>query len=576
MWQKFQKDWAVYWGREKEKGFAGFISEENFFLILEIDEILERQIGQKFLTLIKEGINSEEINHLTDFEEYIGEKIKEVNLPTAFSLSAGFVRDNILYLKTINQGEVYIYRAGKLVSIIRGNLSASGFLQENDLIIFTSTHFIEVMGAAEELRRFLDKRSPNQIVEEITPILKGKNDQGVIALFVQFKKEAEDKVFKTSIIDEVIKVYRKGVFLSQKGGGRKAITFLAVVFIFLTLVWSVIFGYQRRRQTAIQKKYQLTKSVILQKLEEAEESSFFSISKSQSLIKEAKREVETLKKEVGSIKQTEELAKLIKERESQIFKKEEKRGEEFFDLAVDERQAKGDRFYLEEDLVAILDRGRGVIYILSLTKKSLERKRFDEIKKAQLLASFKQQVIFYVAEEGLYKINSEGKLKKIIEKDKDWGNIVDFWIYNGNLYLLDEGKSEIYKYLVTEEGYSAKTYYFKGVKFGLKDANSLAIDSSVYIGFSDHIFKFTAGSKDEFKTSFPDASVNITKIFTTKDLEKVYAWDKSKGAIYILGKNGTYEREINSAILKQASDFIVYQGSAYILLGGKIYKITLD
>ncbi|MFN4212970.1 MAG: hypothetical protein ACK4FL_03365 [Microgenomates group bacterium] len=571
----FKKNFAVYLGAEKEEGFTGFISEKNFFLIIQVEEGLEKEVGQEFLSLVKKDFALATFDNLADFEGFISKKITEKNLPAGFSIAAGFIRNNILYLKTIGQGEVYLYRAGKLVPIIKGDLSASGYLKPADLVVFTTASFMEKMGGEKEFLGFFDKKNPSEIVDNITPILKGKDDQGIIALLVQFKKE-EEVVFRLSVIDKILNWYRNTAAYSQQMRRKKTITFLAVVIIFFILVWSVGFGYQRRRQATMQKKIQLTKSLILQKLNEADETSFFSISKSKSLIDEAKNEVEKLKKEVGSKKQIEELVKLIKEKENQILKKEEKKAEEFFDLAVDDKEARGDRLYLDNDLALILDQKRGTIYILSLAKKSLERKKFNEIKKAQLVASYQEQIIFYVPGEGLYKIDSEGKLKEVIKNDKDWGNIVDFWIYNGNLYLLDEQKAQIYKYLPTEEGYSSKTSYFKGGSFGLKDANSLAIDSSVYVGFADHIFKFTAGSQDEFKTSFPDSSVNITKIFTSKDLEKVYAWDKRKGAIYVLGKNGTYERQINSETLKKAYDFIVFQNSAYILVEAKIYKISLD
>ncbi len=572
----FQKNFAVYLGEELEKGFTGFISEENFFLILMVEEGLSREDGQEFLAMVKKELLLKKINNLADFEGYLNEKIKEKNLPAVFSLSAGFVKDNILYLKTIGQGEVYIYREGRLVPIIKGNLSASGYLKFDDLVVFTLTSFIEVVGGEKELAGFFDRKAPNEIVDELTPVLKGKDDRGIVALFVHFKEKEKESMADTSFSDKLISLYKETVIFSRKAGPKKTFTFLAVVLIFLILVWSVGLGYQRRKEAMIKKRIEAGKSVISQKLTEADEVSFLSPSKSQNLIDEAKDELKKLEKEIGRRREIEELKTMIRKGEDKILKKEEKNAEEFFDLTIDDKQAKGERIYLDGDLAAILDRGQGVIYIFSLSKKSLERRKSNEIKKAQLLALYQDEIIFYVSGDGLYKIDSEGKLKLVVEKDKDWGNIIDFWIYNGNLYLLDEAKSEIYKYLSGETGYSDKISYFKGGRFGLKDANSLAIDSSVYVGFSDHIFKFTAGSQDEFKTSFPESSVQLTKIFTTKDLEKVYAWDKSKGVIYILAKNGGYERQVNSEILKKASDFVVYQTSAYILVGPKIYKISLD
>jgi hypothetical protein len=65
-------------------------------------------------------------------------------------------------------------------------------------------------------------------------------------------------------------------------------------------------------------------------------------------------------------------------------------------------------------------------------------------------------------------------------------------------------------------------------------------------------------------------------VITSKDLNKVYNWDKKNAAIYILGKNGTYEREVRSVIFARGSDVVVYDKAAYILMKEKIYEVNLD
>ena len=485
-------------------------------------------------------------------------------------------------------GTVYLRRKNQFARIIGGEKTASGYIEENDLFLFTSSRFTDTFGGEKELVKIFNHKTPHQILDEITPRLKGNNDEGLIALFAQFHKErsveelsSEEALFISKekpwekILNGVQTLYKKTQDSVNQQGKKRTLTFIMVVIVSLILIWSVGFGYKRRTEAGIQKKINSSREIIIKKLDQADEASFLNLSQSLDLISEAKGEVDKLKKEVGEKrKEIGELNKLITERENKITKKEEKNYEEFYDLTIDNKNAQGNKAYLESDQLVIVDNNQGNIYNLSLTKKSLDKKSFKEIKNAQLLASYNNEFIFYTT-NGLYKIDSQGNIKKIIDKDNDWGNIVGLWIYNGNLYLLDSRKSEIYKYLVAENGYSAKTSYFKGGESGLKNSNSLAIDSSVYVGFTDHIFKFTAGVQEDFKTSFPETNIAINKIFTNKEVEKVYAWDKTKGSIYVLGKNGTYEREINSSILKQTNDFVVYNNAAYILAGAKILKIGL-
>lgn len=587
----FQKDIVFYLGREKENGFSGVIAENGYLIVVEIDEGLTTKEGREKLSQLKDAIITATITKLSDFETAISEKIKEVNFPANISLAAGYVKETVLYLKTIGAGKIYLRRGNKFGEIIEGEQSASGHIHGQDLFLFTTDHFINKFGGEREIKNICSHKKPHEIIDEITPRLKGNDDQGIIALFAQLntiEETKEEPSEEEPLFTSSPRFWRKGIFTLQslyaraqaysaQAGERKKYTFIAIIIVFCILVWSVGLGYIRRNDANLNRKIQSSRERISQKLDQADEASFLNLSQSMTLIAEARKDFEALKKDIGDKKQKElqEIDSLIREKENKITKREEKKYDEFYDLAFDNKQARGTAMYLSVNDLSILDNNQGIIYVLSLTKKSLDKRSFSEIKSARRIAQYQNDLFFFSDQSGIYKITSEGKLTRAIEKDKDWGTIVDFWIYNGNLYVLDEAKNEIYKYLVAENGYSNKTSYFKGGEAGLKDANSLAIDSSIYVGFPDHIFKFTGGAQDEFKTSFPDANVYISKIFTTRDLEKVYAWNKEQGSLYILGKNGTYEKEIYSSILKQIDDFVVFENTAYLLSGGKIYSITL-
>jgi len=594
----FQKDVVFYLGKEKEDGFSGVIAEDGFLVVLEVEDGLSRDEGREKLNLLKEYLVTASILHLSDLETLIHEKIKEYNLPANVSLAVGYVKDTILYLKTVGMGKVYLRRGNQFGEIISGEQSASGRIHEQDLYFFTTDHFIQTFGGEKEVKKIFDHKKPHEIIDEITPQLKGNGDEGMIALFAQFNKKEEVFVEETKeehmekapeplfisktkpwekIAYAFQKLYAKTQEYSQEAGPKKKYTLIAVIIIFLILVWSVGLGYSRRNDANLEKKIQVSKENIRQKLAQADEAAFLDVPRSLVFISEARQELEKLKNDVSNKKQKElnEINEMITNEENKITKKEEKKYEEFFDLAVDNKEAKGIKAYLDDDNLSILDTAQGIIYTLSITKKSLGKEQFQEIKNAKEIAHYQNDTLFFT-NDGFFKVTKDGKLNKIIAKDPDWGDLVDMWIYNGNIYVLDRGKDQIYKYLVAENGYSNKTSYFKGGSAGLKDSNSLAIDSSVYVGFSDHIFKFTAGVQDEFKTSFPDSNIHIAKIFTTKDLEKVYALDKEKGSIYILGKNGTYEREAHSPVLKQTDDMVIYQNKAYLLSGQKIYVMDLE
>lgn len=604
---------AVYLGREREDGFSGFIVEDNFCFVLEVEEGLSSEKGREVLDKLKKDTLSSDIKNLAELDEFLVKEIKEINLPSHFSLVSAILKEDVFYLKTIGNGEIYLRRNQEFAKIISKANTASGYVEINDLYILTTSSFADKIGGEENIKEIFNNKDPSQIVDVLTPELKGKDDKGIIALFLKLKEqdaplkeeieekegveekdqEFEEKESKSTKQEE--KIHLKQSFFnsliitlrnkinslgirSEGTGKKKILTFVIVAIIAVILVWSVVMGNKRRNEKRITKLIENTKEVVNKKLARAEDNSYLNVSKSLSLISESRAEVDKLINELGDKRKDEtlELLNLIKEKENEIMKKEQKESSEFFDLAVDNKQAKGSKMYLNKDTLAILDDKQGIIYSLSMSKKSYSKSKHSEIKQAKYIAAYGNYILVFT-KEGVYKASDDGKIKLVIEKDKNWESIEDIWIYNGNVYLLDAGGDEIYKYLVAEKGYSKKSSYFgKGQSVNLSNANSMAIDSSVYIGFKDYGLKYTGGLQDGFSTSFPEKDVSIKKWFTNKESNKVYAWNKEKAAVYILDKSGAYEREINSDAFKNADDIIAYEDDIYALYESKIFKVSTD
>ncbi|MDO8610015.1 MAG: hypothetical protein Q7R95_05675 [bacterium] len=606
----FKKEVAFYLGTEFEKGFTGYIAENNLLLILSVHEGLSHEAGRGYLSEIKEKLSTESIHSLNDLDVQLGELINHFNLPSNFSMAIGYSKDAILYLKTFGKGRVLLRRGNNFAQIIGNDQTASGYIHSEDIVVFTTTDFIELFGDLIELKKEFDHKKPHVILNDITPKLKSKNDEGTIALFAQFDKEnvvveslnvnTENEIQNTyqdissepivsesifvshvypwdRIIQSIKSIYTNTVLNANETGRKKYMTFIVVILIAIAFFWSVILGYNRRGSASMQKKIAITKEMVIQKLSQVDEVAFLNLPRALVLLNEAKQEVVVLKQQFGDRKEVNDISALILVKENSIVKKEEKSFEEFYDLTLDNKQAKGDTITLFGENVSILDRNQGSIYTLSLTKKSLSKKTVIELKTASSIGLYENTTFVFSPDNGIYLIDENNKIKKIINKDKDWGILIGLTIYNGNIYLLDKSKDEIYKYVSIENGYGDKTSYFKsGEAISLVNSNSLSIDSSLYIGLNDSMVKYTTGVKDSFKTTFPEGSILITKIFTSKNADKVYAWNKSKGSIYVLAKDGAYEKEINSSILTKAIDFVVYDNSAYLLYGSKIFKISLN
>lgn len=563
---------ATYHTLKPEIFVRSFISN-NVFMSVEVKSSLD-EILVKNIDLFFKKITFSTIDKIADLENLVYDGLKEFNLPTSISVSLGYVRENIFYLKTIGDGMIFIKRQNNFVRLIESDNCATGYIKEDDLFIFTVTDFVHSIKGEKEIKKYLTKTNPHEIVESINTKTNPQDREG-IAFFVSFNKERE--IASTDFQEEMEPLTLIKPNENNPKSKKKTITFVIVIIIFVILVWSVGLGYSRRLEAGRVEKIKKSEDLIKQKLDQAIEVAFINLPRSKALIAESRDELASLTKSLGTAKTDDlkRIADLINEKENGILKKDEKMPTEFYDLALEGKNIQTLKMTLYGDNLTVLS-NEGKIYVLSLSKKSLETKTYPEIKKAQSLASYESVIFFYIPGGGIYKIDND-KLKKVINNDSEWGNILDFTVYNANLYLLDQSKHDIYKYMSGDnDNYSEKQSYFgTGESSILNNPNSLSIDQSIYVGQSDKISKFTSGARDDFNTTYPEDNISIIKVYTARDLDKVYVWDKNKGSVYVLGKNGMYEKQITSTAFNKANDLVVYKDSIFILLGTKIYQIGL-
>ncbi|HEX7542571.1 MAG TPA: hypothetical protein VF385_00610, partial [Patescibacteria group bacterium] len=390
----FKQDIGFYLGHEKADGFSGFVDENNLFLAIEIEAGITPDSGRELTAFIREKISVIMIENLPQFDSFISNIIKERNLPSGFSLSVGYLKGNIFYLKTVNQGKVYIRRNNKLVLLIDKDETASGYIKEEDVFIFTFNRFMKLLGEESGLNQKFDHRPISDIIDEITPELLAKDDLGTAALFLKLKK-IEEELKPTNNFFE--KSEKKPFTFNLKDfylrfGKQKTLTFITIFILGIILFWSVGLGYMRRSSENNQKKINLTKDLISQKLDQAEQVSFLNMSSALSLIADSKEEVNKLAPllatKSGFAEQVKELKKMITDTENKILKKEEKNYTEFFDLTVDNKDANGDKFYLFNDQLLILDKSNGVLFNFSLNNKSLDKDQSNNVKNSSLIALF--------------------------------------------------------------------------------------------------------------------------------------------------------------------------------------------
>ncbi|MBI1863537.1 hypothetical protein HYS00_05475 [Candidatus Microgenomates bacterium] len=542
-----------------------FIAEHGFYCYL-VSAGSPAPVLQVMLQKVSQEIATLSFETGREFEDTLLEKFKKAGAPPEASIACVSYRNSRLFVLTQNQGELYIQRGGKTIKLLDGNRHAMGALQDDDVFILSTSASASALNPQGGWGAYLEGSDISALdisglilttsVVEVEEVRGERRN----APPVKEKKERKPPAFVTNILAM---------------DRRRLLMLGGLGFIALLLVASLAFGLIRRASDRRLKQIAYTKDEVAQKLQQAEDVAFLNSGRAAGLINDAKHDISELKASVGggNTKEIKELQDMVSAKESTIFKKEDKQPSEFFDLAVEDKNAHGTLMARSGDRAAIVNPD-GTVYILNLEKKSLD-KQASGVKNAVAVA-LGDTSTFVLGTNGVVQIDEDGKAKKVIEKDSDWGTVAAMAVFNNNVYLLDSGKGLITKYTPTADGYGGKSSYIKGNGPSLVGAKSIAIDASVYAATENALFKFTSGLQDGFAPQFPDGGITITKIDSAEDVEKVYGWDKPRGLLYIVSKNGSYERQIKSAAFKKADDVVVSKDTAYLLQGQKIYKIPTN
>jgi len=169
----------------------------------------------------------------------------------------------------------------------------------------------------------------------------------------------------------------------------------------------------------------------------------------------------------------------------------------FFDFSSEDETIKIDDLAVLGKKIFVLDKSAGKILLLDWEDQKKEVVLGEEkLRKAEKI--FPQvSGVTVLSADGIYKIE-QGKLNKLIEKEEDWGKIIGFAGWLGNLYLLDAGNGQIWQYPAIKNGLGAKRAWIKEDKdYSLSNKALLLIDGSIWVVDQGKIYKFYKGYQEE-------------------------------------------------------------------------------
>ena len=576
-------------------GWSQAYNAGKLFAVLSLEteeEVSEKDylnvVGKEILDNLEQEFFTLETKDLESIKTAVSQASEKIPQEIKCSFVIGAFVSNVLYVYIIGDGKVSLKRQGKLGHLLesydqaaKSIKVASGFLEDDDVIIFQTKQFSKVI-STDTLFDMLDGLSPKDAAENIAPLLHEKDESGAASIIVNYKKplgevspteekelgflqdeetetqeEKKESPFYASNIDKENKTNKLNVSFKNLASKikfpnlsalnhPKKVLLTIVVIILVVFIGSVFFALKKQENTKIKAAFDRVYPQALKKYEGGQSLIGLNQSLANDSFTSAKEILEkgkdTLPKNSPEEKQVLDLLAKVNtalESTSQSTKTQEKQ----VDLSL-------------SSLLQAETKNSGLYY-------------FEDDKN-----------IYGLTADNIYTLNKDGSSQKtLIKNDNFWQSAGGLSLYFGNVYVLDKKQNQILKFVQTDSGFSKTDYLSDNSSIDFSKATAITIDSSVYVLFSNgDISKFTKGKKDNFALNNLDKKLSgPTRIYSNIDFDNVYVLDNGNSRILVLDKNGNYKASYQASFIKNAKDFEVLEKDKkiYVLSSGKLFEIDL-
>ena len=369
-------------------------------------------------------------------------------------------------------------------------------------------------------------------------------------------------------------IHQKDVAVVKETSKRKKWAVLLGLLFLLVLLISLVTGSLKIRREAEQKKWVEYSEPIEKSLQEAAGLVSLNPSGARKLVQDAKTIFEAKRGDFEGGKYSDALDELEKKIENTwtlVSGEKESQIEEVARIDLVRQGFKGDRLSLIKDrhLVAF-DGTMGVVMTVELSTKDIK------------VIAGKGEGLGWIDAVGdnsrMVVLNSSGVRNAIngqdlIKFDAAVAKPVAMGRFGSNLYILDQGNKEIFKYAAIGDGYGERSRWLK------QDQNmsilpvDMAIDSDIWVVSAEgEVEKYRRGSKENFSISGLTSGVKISRMAVEPEGDRIALLDNNSGVVAVCSKtSGSCTQLLKSEKLREAKDVeFDEKGNLLVLLPGVV------
>jgi hypothetical protein len=519
------------------------------------------------------------------------------------SILVGTISDNTLYLLySGSKVGVFLFREGTqtdLCQIAPEKHLISGYLEENDRLLFTTKSLSKLLG--DDWKKISEWRA-EEFEDEVTGHM--YHTEEPLASIMTIYSQREDGEIPEALIDDTrpaksdLSDHESGYY--QQSRNHKRLPNLRRSFskikpksvratIAMVLVCVILIGF-------------VAGVIIKQRLDARQNAEFESkLTLSQQLFQQAMSLKDlnptAARDQLNQSRTALTQALTVKPKDSKAldFKDELDKNAGvilkifqvdqipvWLDLDLVKKDFRGKTLSASVGKVLVLDPTQKSLVQISLSQKSQQIVTGgDKLGDAKLTALNGANAFVYSRDQGIIRVDTSTKQPTVaIKKDDNWLDVGDLYGFGGNVYLLDKAKNQIWKYVPAGTAYSEpRAYFAQNGPSAVASALRMHIDGSVWILASDgNLYKFTQGSTDHFVVTGLDQPLkNPQNFFLSDETKNIYILDTGNSRLVVIGKNGEYISQYMGEMIKNMLDVVVDEESKKIYLfdGRVIYALDL-
>lgn len=507
-------------------------------------------------------------------------------------LVAALNKQSLYILRKGLQTEAHLLRHGQssdLTKLAAEGQLISGFLQVGDRVVLSNNAELSEL-----------KELPLETLEEepVVQFAKAKNDP-VAAVVLDFADQLTEAIPEAAVQDHPLiendPIVKKLLAKLRHGGGnlhylmprtRKS-GLIAGLVLLAVVVGGVGLSYQYRKNELVMSRFTEALTKAQGEYDQALALKDLDPAAANQHLNNAKQELDVAESIKPKQKSAQQMRDQINNNSGAILKVVQVRDfPVWLDLDLIKKNFSTKNLSLSVGRLLVLDADQKSLVVVDLEKKSNQiLAGGDKLGKAKLAALNGDMAYVYSEDRGVVKVELPvGGVQKdptsVIKPDLNWGLISDVYAFAGNLYMVDEFKNAVWKYIPTVAGFSdARNYLAEGVKVDFAGVSKMQIDSSVWVLKNDgELIKFTQGVRDHFSYSGLDKPINKPKSFFLSDeTDNLYLLDSGNSRLLVLDKKGAYLGQYQGEQFKNFTDLVVDEDNkkVYLLLGQKLFQMDL-